>query len=117
MRKAAGRANATINHELSLLRRALTLGARATPPKVTRLLHIPKLEENNVRKGFFERTQYLKLRDALPADIKPVLTFAYYTGCRKGEILMLQWPQVDLLERLVRLEPGRRRMMTPVLFH
>jgi len=38
--------------------------------------------------------------------LRPVLTFAYYTGCRKGEILSLQWSQLDLLEQIVRLEAG-----------
>ena len=46
------------------------------------------------------------MRAALPEYLRPVLTFAYYTGCRRGEILALQWSQVDLLERVVRLEPG-----------
>ena len=41
--------------------------------------------------------------------IRPVITFAYYTGCRKGEILALQWSQVDLAERVVRLEPGETK--------
>ena len=46
------------------------------------------------------------MSEALPPDVRPVLTFGYYTGCRKGEILALEWVQVDLLERVVRLEPG-----------
>ena len=107
-RHLAGGANATINHELSMLRRAFSL-AREKGTLAAVPFTIPKLEENNVRKGFFEHEQYLGLRDALPAEIKPVLTFGYYSGCRKGEILGLQWPQVDLLERLVRLEPGETK--------
>ena len=105
-RRGEGKANATINNELALLRRTLNLGARATPPKVTRTIHIPKLKVNNVRKGFFEREEYVKLRNALPDDLRGVLTFGYFTGCRRGEILKLQWSQVDLLERIIRLEPG-----------
>ncbi len=105
-RQAAGRANATINHELSLLRHALYLGAKSTPPKVDRVLHIPKLEENNVRKGFFEYEDFVKLRAALPEELRPLVAFGYFTGCRRGEILSLQWSQVDLLERVARLEPG-----------
>jgi hypothetical protein len=42
------------------------------------------LEEHNVRKGFFEHDQFLAMRTALPEYLRPVLTFAYYTGCRRG---------------------------------
>ncbi len=34
---------------------------------------------------------------------------AYYTACRKGEILSLRWKQIDLTERVVRLEPGETK--------
>lgn len=112
-RKEKGRANATINHELSLLRRALNLGKDAD--KVTRAPKIPKLEENNVRKGFFEAAEYQAMRAELPEDLRPVLTFAYYTGCRRGEILGLQWPQVDLEECMIRLEPGTTKNAEPRL--
>ena len=75
----------------ALLRRALNLGARATPPKVGRVPFIPMLAENNVRKGFFEHDAFLALRMSLPEEIRPGVTFAYYAGCRKGEILALRW--------------------------
>ena len=102
-------ANGTINRELALLRRAFNLGRMATPPKVGMVPFIPMLAENNVRKGFFEHEAFLKLRMALPEEIRPVITFAYFTGCRKGEILALRWSQVDLAERVVRLEPGETK--------
>ena len=101
--------NGTINRELALLRRAFNLGKRATPPKVGTAPFIPILAENNVRKGFFEHEAFLAMRRALPNEIRPVITFAYYTGCRKGEILALRWSQVDLAERVVRLEPGETK--------
>ncbi len=101
--------NATINRELALLRRAFNLGLRATPPKVSVVPYIPSLSENNVRKGFFEHDAFVHVRQALPEEIRPVITFAYYTGCRKGEILGLLWSQIDLSERVVRLEPGETK--------
>jgi integrase len=71
------------------------------------------LEENNVRKGFFEHDEYLRMKEALREEIRPLLVFAYYTGCRKGEILSLRWDQVDLAERLVRLHPGTTKNDEP----
>jgi len=111
-RQSAGAANATINREIALLRRAFNLARRGG--KVTTVPLLPsKLSENNVRKGFFEREDFLKHREALPSEIKPVTTFAYWTGCRKGEILSLRWPQVDLENRTVRLEPGETKNDEP----
>jgi integrase len=101
--------NGTINRELALLRRAYNLGKQATPPKVGAVPFIPMLAENNVRKGFFEHDVFLAVLRALPEEIRPAVRFAYYTGCRKGEVLALRWSQVDLAERVVRLEPGETK--------
>ena len=101
-----GAANATINRELSALKRMLNLGAKQTPPKVDKVPYIPMLKENNVRKGFFEPSQYLALKDALPSYLKPFVTFAYKVGWRDTEIAGLTWNQVDLDQGIVRLEVG-----------
>jgi integrase len=102
----ADAANATINRSLALLKRAFNLGRKATPPKVQRVPYIPMLKENNVRKGFFEDADYRALLSTLPDYLKPVLAMAYWTGCRRGEILSLEWRQVDLNNGVVRLDPG-----------
>ncbi len=104
-----GLSNATINRELAAVKRAFNLGAHCTPPKVARVPYIPMLKENNIRKGFIEHEDYLALREKLPAYLKPVLTFGYFTGWRKGEIFGLKWNQVDLREGIVRLEPGETK--------
>jgi hypothetical protein len=69
----------TINRELSALKRMMNLGAMQTPPKVDRIPCIPKLKENNIRKGFFEYDDFVRVRELLPAHLKPVVTFAYKT--------------------------------------
>jgi integrase len=94
---------------LNRLKRALNLGRFSTPPKVKRLPIFPKLEEPAPRKGFFEHEEFVVLREELPEHLRAPLTFAYYTGCRRGEILNLQWPQVDLERRVVRLNPGETK--------
>lgn len=67
------------------------------------------LKENNVRKGFIEHEDYLALHAELPDHLKPVLTFAYFSGWRRSEILGLKWSQVNLREGIVRLEPGETK--------
>jgi integrase len=101
--------NATINRELSALKRMLNLGAKRTPPKVDRVPYIPMLKENNARKGFFEHDQFEMVRDALPSFLRGFVTFAYKTGWRVSEIRGLTWNQVDRNQGIVRLEVGETK--------
>lgn len=104
-----GAANATINRELSALKRMLNLGAKQTPPIVDRVPHIPMLRENNVRKGFFEHGDFIKLLEALPEYLRGFAAFGYRTGWRISEIAGLTWSQVDLDLGIVRLEVGESK--------
>jgi len=108
-RKGEGAKNATINRELSALKRMLNLGAKQTPPKVDRVPFIPMLRENNVRKGFFEHGEFLKFRENLPSHLRGFVTFAYKTGWRRSEIANLTWSNVDLKHGLVRLNAGETK--------
>ncbi|MFQ5946732.1 MAG: tyrosine-type recombinase/integrase [Anaerolineae bacterium] len=120
-RRAAGAANGTINRELAALRRMFSLALAAG--KIHRAPKIPRLQEDNVRQGFFEREQFEAVRRHLRGYARPVVTFAYITGWRvHSEILPLLWRQVDFKTDTIRLEPGttknrdgRTFMMTPEL--
>ncbi len=101
-RKNLGRKNATINREISLLRRAFNL-AEVPFPKTQ------KLEENNVRRGFQSPESFAQLLSKLPEHLRPIAVFAYETGCRRGEILGLKWEQVDLDNSVIRLQAGETK--------
>jgi integrase len=105
LRQQAGAANAEINRELAALKRAFSLAVQAG--KLMHKPHIPMLQENNVRTGFFEREQFESVRHHLPENLRPMVTFAYITGWRlPSEILPLQWRQVDFQAGTVRLDAG-----------
>jgi integrase len=88
-RREEGKANATINRELELLRRALRLAHdRQLLPSIPK---VRVLTENNTRQGFFERPDLEAVVAALPDYLRDLTRFAYLTGWRKGEIISLKW--------------------------
>jgi hypothetical protein len=83
-RRDAGVEDSTINRESAALRRALNLATRSQPPKLMRVPRIPRLKENNVREGFLEHEQYVRLRNELPKHIRLVFVIAFHLGVRFG---------------------------------
>jgi integrase len=107
-RRQQGAANATINRELSALRRAFKLAVRAE--KIPRQPSIVALEENNTRQGFFERDQCEAVRTHLPAHLRPVVIFAYITGWRtRSGALTRRSQHVDFKAGTVCLDPGETK--------
>ena len=100
----AGASNGEINRELTLLKRAFSLAIQAG--KLFAKPHIPLLREDNVRTGFFEPHEIDAVLRHLPGDLVTLVRFLCITGWRVGEVLPLQWRQVDVAAGEVRLDPG-----------
>jgi integrase len=98
----AGAKQATVNRELSALKRMFRLGelqGLATPRPAFSML-----EERNRRTGFFEADQVDAVLAHLPVDLQPMFRFMAWTGWRKREVLGLTWDRIDLAAGIVRLE-------------
>jgi integrase len=102
-----GIADSTINRSLSALRRMMNLARREK--KMTTLPYFPMLTEPRARQGFFEDDQFRKLMVALPEYLRLPLALGYHTAMRAGEVLALDWNQVDLLRDTIRLRAGETK--------
>jgi len=115
-RLAEGHKPATINRELAALRRMFTLAMRAE--MLPHRPHIAMLDESgNVREGFLEPADFEAVCTAtnkhgqtiLPSDVQDVLRFAYLTGWRRGAVCSLEWRDVDLRARTLRLRAANAK--------
>ena len=61
------------------------------------------------REGFFDREQYEALSATLPDYLRLPLALGFFTGMRLGEILALEWDQVDFLADTINLRAGQTK--------
>lgn len=101
-RREQGVGNAIINRSLACLRRMLRIAF--DDELIQRVPKVHFLKEPPARKGFLELKKFNQLLALLPAHLKPLILFLYYCGVRGGEAKQIEWSQVDLDARLIRLE-------------
>jgi integrase len=111
MKKAAGKANASINRWLEALNRAYTIGRDERDPQLVR--KTPKInmldETGNVREGFLTHEQYEALLAELPPHLQTLLVLGFHLGMRRGELVKLKWSQVEWHANSIRLEKAQTK--------
>jgi len=98
-------ANATINRALEIVRHILYL-ARDDWDWLLRAPKIRMLPEPKRRIRFLRKEEADRLIEELPKHLIPVVQYALATGCRRSEILQLEWNRVDFERRVAWLDPG-----------
>ena len=88
-------AHATIKRELELLRRAFMLA------ELTRKPRIQLLPENNARRDFLDWADFQAVRAELPEWARDVVTFMYLSSWRSGQVVAMEWRDVDMREHVV----------------
>jgi integrase len=94
-------AHATLNREVACLNRMLSLAVESG--KLSRKPRFQLLEGEKVRQGFLEHGDFLAVLGNLPKHLSPVVEFLYRSGWRKGEAQKLEWRDVALADRVIRL--------------
>jgi integrase len=107
-RQNQGAANATINRETSVLRHAFNLMVKVE--RLSRVPHIPKLEEAPPRQGFVEPDEFDRLHEMLPSHLKDPVRFLYLTAWRKSEMTSIEWRDVEFDRRGNELVPRAIRL-------
>lgn len=110
-RQADGVGNAAINNSLALLRRMFSLAV--IQRKLQAAPHIQLLKRPTARKGFLEAADFARLRDALPAHLRPLILFLYYCGVRVGEARQIKWSQVDLDRAMIVIHEEQAKNSEP----
>lgn len=62
---------------------------------------IPKLPENNARDVVLTNEQYEELFRVMPGHLQPLLAFAFFTGCRRSEVLRLRRCDINLKDNVI----------------
>jgi integrase len=65
------------------------------------------LPEAKPRTGRLAHEKYPELLSALPAYLRPVTTIGYRTRMRLGEILGLQWKNINWMDNVIRIEDSK----------
>jgi integrase len=116
-RRTEGAATATINKELQLVRHAFNLAMREWEWCGTNPMHRISLEAaHNQVDRWLTAEEEARLFDASPAWLREIISFALNTGMRQGEILALQWKDVDFFRGtlVVMKSKNRERRTIPL---
>jgi integrase len=118
-RKSAGVGPGTINKEVGLLSAAINYARREWDWDIPNPAARRKLKEPEGRVRWITRAEAASLIRAAESEPKSshlggFIRLALHTGCRKGELLELEWKRADLQAGLIHLEAehtkaGRRR--------
>ena len=68
---------------------------------------IKPLRENGARLRFLDQDEIRRLLGAASDRFRPILTMALHTGMRRGEIMKLEWRDVDLRNRVLRVRESK----------
>jgi integrase len=87
------------------MKRIFNLAMREEMVTMNPCWKVTRLSEKNSRDRVLSLDEFEKLVKALPQHAADIVTIAYYTGMRAGEIFGLTWDRVNMKEGYINLTP------------
>ncbi len=113
LRRVEGASPATINREVALAKHAFNLAVKEWEwISENPVLKVSMEKEPPSRDRWLTFEEERILLAASPEWLKEIIVFAVETGCRRGEILYLEWKDVDTFKKAVTVfgkKTGERR--------
>jgi len=93
---------ATVLQEIQVIKRVLKTASELGKIEKSPALTIKRPQVRNERVKHLNVDEMKALMTACPDWLQPIVTFARFTGARRGEILKLTWRDVDFKSALIR---------------
>jgi integrase len=104
VRREEGDSPCTINRELALMKHSFNLAVKEWEwIRENPLLKISMEKEPPPRDRWLTFEEEERLLSVCPLWVKEIVILAIETGCRKEEILSLEWTSIDLFKRVITL--------------
>lgn len=94
-RRKAGAADPTIRRQLVVLRSMLNQARKEGRLRLADIPHFPMPPDSKPRKGFVNPDVFVKVRAEMSENLRPLVSFLYYTGCRTGAAKKITWGMVS----------------------
>jgi excisionase family DNA binding protein len=94
----------TVNRGLQILKKMFNIAIGegfTTENPVRKVKMFP--EKDNLMERILTEEEEPRLIEACPDYLRPVVITALHTGMRRGEILALEWPRIDLEKRMIKV--------------
>jgi integrase len=100
-RRRKHRAPATVNKEIQVVKRLFKKAHQWGRISANPAANVEKLRVSNTRVRFLEPDEMARLEEKLPEWLRPIVTFARFSGARRGELVKLRWNDVDFKRELI----------------
>ena len=104
---------ATVNRMLALMKRIYNLAIREEMVERNPCFKVTMLPENNKRDRVITHAEFEKIVSHLPKHAADIVTTAYHTGMRVGEIYGLTWNRVNMKEGFINLSAEDTKTSEP----